>query len=75
MTVVMDRGLQKKLEKVQRREWWPVTLLAEVLGRPRRYVYRMVGAGKFAILNDGKAIKVTSDSVIQYFSEDHHQFQ
>lgn len=73
MTVVMDRGLVERLERVKRREWWPVASLAEVLGRPKMYIYRKVDDGKFHILNDGGFLKITSESVVRYFSEEHHQ--
>jgi len=73
MTVVMDRGLQERLEQVARREWWPVASLADVLGKPKMFVYRKVEDGKFHVLNDGGFLKVTSASVVRYFSEEHNQ--
>jgi hypothetical protein len=73
MNMVMDDGLQRRLEEVKKRDWWPVALLAEALGKPKMYIYRKAADGKFEMLNDGGYIKITSDSVVRYFSEKHHQ--
>jgi hypothetical protein len=73
MTVVMDKSLREKLDRVKAREWWPVASLAEVLGKPKMYIYRKVEDGKFHVLNDGGFVKVISESVVRYFFEDHHQ--
>lgn len=71
--MVMDDGLQRRLDEVRKRDWWPVAMLADVLGKPKMYVYRMASDGKFEVLNDGGYIKITSNSVVRYFSEKHHQ--
>jgi hypothetical protein len=73
MAVVMDKSLREKLERVRTREWWPVALLSSVLGKPKMYVYRKVSDGKFQVLNDGGYLKITSESVVRYFSEEYHQ--
>jgi hypothetical protein len=73
MTIVMDRELEAKLDRVKTREWWPVASLAEVLGKPKKYVYRKVQDGKFHVMNDGSFVKVTSVSVVHYFCEEHNQ--
>ena len=69
MAVVMDSELKRKLEKVKKRETWPVALLAELLGRPRRYVYRRIEDDSFDIIEDGGFMKVTSKSVVTFFEE------
>ena len=69
----MDKNLEKKLETVKKRKSWPVTLLAKVLGKPRRYIYRKVDNEIFDVINDGGYMKISSDSVIKYFSEIHHK--
>lgn len=70
MAVVMDEKLKEKLRRVETRKWWPVAPLAEVLGKPKRYVYRRIEDGSFDVLNDGGFLKITTDSVIKYFFED-----
>ena len=67
MAVIMDSALEARLDRIGRREWWPVALLAEALGRPKMFVYRKIDAGEFDILNDGRTIKVISQSVIDHF--------
>jgi len=70
MAVILSETLKAKLERVQKREWWPVALLAEVLDRPKCFIYRRIENGNFSILDDGgKFMKVNSASVAQYFSE------
>lgn len=73
MAVVMDKSLSEKIEKIKQREWWPVAALAGVLGKPKLFIYRKISDGKFDVLNDGGYVKVISRSVINYFSEQHHQ--
>ncbi len=70
---MMDMSLQRRLEEVKTRAWWPVALLAGVLGKPKMYVYRMASDGKFQVLNDGGYMKITAESVVKYFSEEHNQ--
>jgi hypothetical protein len=69
MNVVMDDELIKKLERIREKDHWPVAELAKMLERPRMFIYRMVDAGKFVVLNDGKHVKITSASVISYYTE------
>ena len=69
----MDKNFEKKLEKVKKRKSWPATLLANILGKPRKYIYRKVDNGTFDVINDGGYMKISSDSVIKYFLEKHHQ--
>lgn len=71
MTVIIDTKLQEKLDRVQKREWWPVALLAEVLGKPRRYVYRRIAADDFDVIEDSSSMKVLSGSVVKFFEERH----
>jgi len=73
MAVVMDRELQRKLEKVKKRETWPVALLAQVLGCSKKYVYRKIDAGDFDVMNDIGYIKISSDSVVKYYEEKNMQ--
>jgi len=70
MSIVMDSGLEAKLDRVKTREWWPVASLAEILDKPKMYIYRKIESGKFHVLKDGGFIKITSDSVIRYFYEE-----
>ena len=69
MTVVMDNSLKEKLERIKRREWWPVALLAEVLEKPNMYVYRRINDGSFDIIKDTGPTKVISESVVTFFEE------
>lgn len=71
MTVIMSETLKEKLEKVKKREWWPVALLAEVLGKPKCFVYRKIDSGKFDVIEDGGFIKIMSDSVVKFFENKH----
>jgi len=72
MTVIMSEVLEEKLAIIKRKTWWPATLLAEVLVKPRRYIYRKVASGDFIVFNDGGPMKITSESVVTYF-ENRHQ--
>lgn len=67
MTVIMDNAFRQRLEQVKKRTSWPVTLLAEKLGKPRRFVYRRIEDESFAVIEDGGPMKVLSDSVIEFF--------
>jgi hypothetical protein len=67
----MSRNLEQVLEKVKTREWWPVRTLADVLGKPKSYIYRRIENEDFCVLNDGSFIKIQTASVIKYFSERH----
>ena len=67
MTVIMSDTLKEKLERVKKREWWPVALLAEVLEKPRRYIYRRIEEGSFDIIEDAGYMKVLSESVVTFF--------
>ena len=70
MAVVLDDRLKAKLERVQKREWWPVALLAEVLGSPKCFIYRLINDGDFDVIEDGLPYKrVLSNSVISYYKE------
>jgi len=69
MAVVMDDKLKEKLEYVKKREWWPVALLADILGKPRMYVYRKIEKGDFNIIQSISAKRVTTESVLRFFSE------
>lgn len=73
MSVVMDLNLMKQLELIEKKPSWPVARLAGLLGRPRRYVYRKIDSGSFDVINDGGYIKVISESVVRYYTEDHHR--
>jgi len=69
MTVILSDDLKKKLERVKKREWWPVALLADILGKPRMYVYRKIEKGDFNIIQSISAKRVTTESVLRFFSE------
>jgi len=69
MAVLMDDKLKEKLERVKKREWWPVALLAEVLGKPRMYVYRRINSGYFDEIQTIGPKRVTTESVLEYFGE------
>ena len=71
MAVVIDENLKVKLEKIEKRSWWPVTLLAEILGKPKKYIYRKIDDEKFDIIEDSGTKKISSDSVIKYFESRH----
>ena len=71
MTVILGEKLKSKLEKIKKRSWWPVALLAEVLGKPKKYVYRKINEEKFDIIEDTSVIKISSDSVVKFFEEHH----
>ena len=69
MSTIMSEELREKLEKVKKREWWPITSLAKVLGRPRKYVYRRVNNKNFSVLEDGTFKKVLSNSVVEFYEK------
>jgi len=73
MAIVIDEKFKNKLERIKRREWWYAAQLAEVLERPRMYVYRKIQNGEFDIITDGCIMKILSKSVIQFYEEKHHQ--
>jgi len=73
MAVILDKDIEARLEKVKRREWWPVALLAEALGRPKMYVYRMIDKKHFDVMVGGMVKNVTSSSVINYYMEQTEQ--
>ena len=67
MVVVMDNELKEKLDRVKRRSWWPIAILAGILGRPKKYIYRKIDSGDFCLYEDGNFKKVYSDSVVNYY--------
>ena len=67
MIVIMDNGLQEKLEVIKTRESWAVVELAKILGRPHSYVYRRLRSGNFDLLNDGSSMKVLTSSVVKFY--------
>ena len=70
MTVIISEKLQEKLDHVQRKKWWPVATLAEILGKPKKYIYRRVDKGVFKIVRDEEGpMKISSESVINYFND------
>ena len=70
MTVMISEALQEKLDYIQHKKWWPVALLAEILGRPKGFIYRRIGKGEFEIYKDGEyPKKISSKSVINYFND------
>jgi hypothetical protein len=69
MLIVMDEAFAGTLERIRKKRWWTVAALAEVLGRPKKYVYRKIEDEKFQVLIDGGYIKVLSESVAGYFEE------
>ena len=69
MPAILDSVFQQRLEQVSRREWWPVTLLARTLGKPRMYIYRRIQNEDFTVVIDGGFMKVQSDSVLNYFED------
>lgn len=71
MAVVIDESLKEKLDRIRKRSWWPVALLAEVLGKPKKYIYRKIAQESFDIIEDTGPIKVSSDSVVKYFNVHH----
>lgn len=76
MQVELCDVLQRKLEKVRKRDWWPATELARVLGRSRMFVYRRIDNGEFAIHDDGgEFIKVQSASVVNWFETRYDKYR
>ena len=49
MAVVLDESLKEKLGWIKKREWWPVALLAGILGKPKSYIYRKIDNEDFEI--------------------------
>lgn len=75
MTVTMSKELQRKLTAIRRREWWPVASLADMLGRPKVFIYRRVDACDFEVVDDGTGfMKVTTASVVAYFEERYEKY-
>lgn len=70
MAIILDKKLQEKLDMVSRREWWPVSALAETLGKPKMFIYRKIDSGQFDVLSDGGFTKILSASVVKYFEEE-----
>jgi len=69
MTVKISDTLQKKLERVKKRKYWPVALLAEELGCSKKFIYQKINAGHFVVESEIGYKKINSDSVIKYFEE------
>ena len=69
MTVTISETLQKKLERVRKRDYWPVALLAEELSCSKKFIYLKINAGHFEVESEIGFKKVKSDSVIKYFEE------
>ena len=70
MTVIISDTLDRKLAVIKRKAWWPVATLAEILGRPKGYIYRRVEKEAFKIVRDGEGpMKISSESVINYFED------
>lgn len=70
MTAIMSERFREKLEKVKKRDEWPVALLAQTLGCSKMYVYRKVNEGHFEVVRDLGYKKVSSRSVIHYLEGD-----
>lgn len=68
MTPAIDEDFKAKLSRIRRRKWWPVSELAGILGRPKKYVYRRITDKTFRILPEGCFMKVTSRSVLKFYS-------
>lgn len=68
MTVVLDENLKLKLEQIQKKSWWPVALLAEILEKPKKYIYRKIDDDKFDVIEDSGSKKISSESVIRYYN-------
>jgi len=69
MTAKISETLQKKLERVKKRKYWPVALLARELGCSKKFIYLKINAGHFEVESEIGFKKVESDSVIRYFEE------
>lgn len=69
MTVTISETLQEKLERVKKRKYWPVALLAKELGCSKYFVYQKIKDEYFEIEKEIGYKKVKSDSVIRYFEE------
>jgi len=67
MAVIMAKELQEKLERVKKREWWPAASLAEVLKRPKCYIYRRIRNKNFTVIEDGTFKKILSKSIIEFY--------
>ena len=67
MNVTMDSNLKEKLEQVGKMEWWPIATLANLLGRPKTYIYRRIDLKNFSVLEDGTFKKILSKSVIDFY--------
>lgn len=68
MSMIMDKKLQEKLERVKKRESWSVTQLAAIFVRDRRTIYRHINNGDFDVLEDGGIYKkVLSKSVVEFY--------
>jgi hypothetical protein len=65
----LSEELKEKLEIIQRKRWWPVASLAEVLGKPKLYVYRHIDKGHFVKYKDGGPTKILSESVVKFFND------
>ena len=67
MIVMLSEKLKEKLERVKKRTWCPFANLADVLEKPKKYIYRKINDGKFEIINDTGIMKISSDSVVKFF--------
>ena len=73
MTVTISEALQKKLERVKKRKYWPVALLAKELGCSKHFIYEKIKADNFEVESEIGFKKVKSASVIKYFEETYMQ--
>jgi hypothetical protein len=67
---MMSESLKRKLEKVKKRDEWPVALLAQTLGCSKKYIYRKVSDGHFKVRKDLGYKKISSESVVRYYEND-----
>jgi len=75
MAVTISETLQKKLERVKKRKYWPVALLAKELGCSKKFIYLKINANHFEVESEIGFKKVKSDSVIKYFENGITQIQ
>lgn len=73
MSVIISDDLKEKLERIEKREWWPVALLAEVLGCSKKFIYKKIDTGDFDVICEIGFFKISSISVIKYFKEKYMQ--
>ncbi len=76
MKITMSTSLKSTLARVGKRDSWPVASLAEVLGRPKVFVYRRIDSGDFTVIdNGGEFITIQSASVIKWYESRYDRYK